>query len=106
MAKSKYKVWLTVKDCYGNKKELDGGNIVLDLDTEDIDDIATAVKDNIAIDTKTPVYVPKVTPDNMLKFKLTDEITAEELEFDIDKSNDWNETDSTTGSSYVWEPMQ
>ena len=26
-----YKVWLTVKDSYGNTKEIDGGNINVDL---------------------------------------------------------------------------
>ncbi len=28
---AKYKVWLTVKDSYGNTKELDGGNISVDF---------------------------------------------------------------------------
>lgn len=28
-----YKVWLTVKDSYGNTKEVDGGTINVDLDT-------------------------------------------------------------------------
>ncbi len=28
-----YKVWLTVKDCYGNTKEVDGGTINVDLAT-------------------------------------------------------------------------
>ena len=52
------------------------------------------------------VYVPEVTADNMLVFTLTDEITDERLEFDIDKSNNWDETDNTVGSNYIWEPMQ
>ena len=52
------------------------------------------------------VYVPEVTPDNMLVFTLTDEATEERLEFDIDKSNNWDETDNTVGSNYIWEPMQ
>ena len=103
---AKYKVWLTVKDVYGNTKELDGGNIEINLEDEDVDAIIDNIKDNIALETKSPVYVPEVTPDNMLKFKLTDEATEKELEFDIDKSNDWNKLDNTTGSSYVWEPMQ
>lgn len=104
---AKYKVWLTVKDSYGNTKELDGGNVDINLDEEDVDTIVDSIKDNIVVDAKSPVYVPEVTPNNMLKFKLTDEATEEELEFDIDKSNDWNETeDGTTGSSYVWEPMK
>ena len=103
---AKYKVWLTVKDSYGNFRELDGGNIDVNLDEEDVDTIVDSIKENIAIEAKSPVYVPEVTPDNMLKFKLTEEATEEELEFDIDKTNDWNKIDNTTGSSYVWEPMQ
>lgn len=103
---AKYKVWLTVKDSYGNTKELDGGNVDINLDEEDVDNIVDSIKDNIVIDAKSPVYVPEVTADNMLKFKLTDEATEEELEFDIDKSNDWNDMDHTEGSSFVWEPMK
>jgi hypothetical protein len=103
---AKYKVWLTVKDSYGNTKELDGGNIDLDLDKDDVENIIDNIKDNITVEAKTPVYVPEVTSNNMLKFKLTDEATEEELAFDIDKSNDWNNIDHTTGSNYVWEPMQ
>ena len=37
---AKYKVWLTVKDRYGNTKEIDGGNISVGLDgltQEDLD---------------------------------------------------------------------
>lgn len=106
---AKYKVWLTVKDNYGNTKELDGGNIDINLDAEDVENIVDNLKDNITLDTKSPVYVPEVTPDNMLKFKLTEksgEELKEELEYDIDKSNDWNKLDGTTGSSYVWESMK
>ena len=103
---AKYKVWLTVKDSYGNTKELDGGNVDINLDEEDVDNIVDNLKDNITIETKSPVYVPEVTSDNILKFKLKEEAEKEELEFDIDKSNDWNEMDGTTGSSFVWERMQ
>jgi hypothetical protein len=106
MAKAKYKVWVTVKDNYGNTKELDGGNVDINLDEDAVDTIIDNIKDNITIETKSPVYVPEVTQDNMLKFKLTDEATIEELEFDIDKSNDWNKIEQTSGSNYVWEPMQ
>ena len=106
MAKAKYKVWLTVKDNYGNTKELDGGNVDINLAEDAVDDIIEGIKDNITIENKSPVYVPEVTSDNMLKFKLTDEATEEELEFDIDKSNDWNDLDHTEGSSFVWEPMK
>lgn len=104
---AKYKVWLKVKDSYGNTKELDGGNIDINLNTEDVETIVDSIKDSITVETKSPVYVPEVTPDNMLKFKLTDEVTKEELEFDIDKSNDWNSMDTnTTSSSYAWEQME
>lgn len=106
MATATYKVWLTVKDSYGNTKELDGGNIDINLGKEEVDTIVDTLKDNITIEAKSPVYVPQVTQDNVLKFNLVDEASEKELAFDIDKSNDWNEMDSTTGSNYVWEPMQ
>ena len=117
-----YKVVLTVKDSYGNLKEVDSGSInvgLADLTDDELADIEKSLLekyvtdaeleetlDNLTIDTKTPVYVPEVTPDNILVFTLQDEASEERLEFDIDKSNDWNETDNTTGSSYIWEPMQ
>ena len=94
-----YKVWLTVKDRYGAIKELDGGNIEINQDKlteEDLNEIKATI----------PVYVPDVTPDNMLVYTLEHGETAERLEFDIDKSNNWNETDDTVSSSYVWEQMQ
>ena len=93
---AKYKVWLTVKDRYGSLKELDAGNIEVEnkLSDEDISKL------------KVPVYVPDVTPNNILKYTLTDDTAEKVLEFDIDKSNDWNATDATVGSSYMWEPMQ
>lgn len=103
---AKYKVWLTVKDSYGKTKELDGGEVDINLDEEDVDNIVDNLKDNISVEVNAPVYVPTVTQNNILKFKLHEEATEEELAFDIDKSNDWNETDGTTGSSYLWEPMQ
>ena len=103
---AKYKVWLTVKDSYGNTKELDGGNVDINLDEEDVDTIVDNIKDNITLETKSPVYVPEVTQDNILKFKLTEEATEEELEFDIDKSNDWDKTEQTAGSNYLWELMK
>lgn len=54
----------------------------------------------------TMVYVPEVTADNILVFTLQEGETEERLEFDIDKSNDWSETDNTMGSNYIWEPMK
>lgn len=45
---AKYKVWLTVKDSYGNAKEIDGGVINVDLGLaelgqEDVSQIAEAL---------------------------------------------------------------
>jgi hypothetical protein len=94
-----YKVWLTVKDRYGNTKELDGGNINISQDKltdEDINEIKNAI----------PVYVPNLEPDNTLVYSLEHGKTEDRLEFDIDKTNDWDSIDNTNGSSYVWEPMQ
>jgi hypothetical protein len=94
-----YKVWLTVKDRYRCTKELDGGNIEINQDKLTEEDL-NEIKESL------PVYVPEVTEDNMLVYTLEHGETKEKLEFDIDKSNDWDEMDGTTGSSYVWEPMQ
>jgi hypothetical protein len=94
-----YKVLLTVKDRYGYKKELDGGTIEVnpdDLTEGDLDKIKEVL----------PVYVPDLKQDNMLVYTLEHGETKERLEFDIDKSNDWNAIEHTHGSSYVWEPMQ
>ena len=41
--KKLYKVWLTVKDNYGNLKELDGGTIGVDLNQEVLDQIENAL---------------------------------------------------------------
>ena len=105
---AEYKIVLTVKDRYGNIKEVDGGNVDINLEENDIENIVDNLKDNISVEVenKSPVYVPEVTADNMLKFTRTEGITEDELEFDIDKSNDWNEIDHTTGSSFIWEPMK
>jgi hypothetical protein len=94
-----YKVWLTVKDRYGCTKELDSGNIEIAQDKLTDEDL-NEIKESL------PVYVPDVTQDNMLVYTLEHGETKERLEFDIDKSNDWNCIDNTVGSSYIWEPMQ
>lgn len=96
---AKYKVTLTVKDRYGATKELDAGTIGINSEGLTDEDLNKIKKD-------IPVYVPDVADDNMLVYTLEKGETKERLEFDIDKSNDWNEIDGTTGSSYVWEPMK
>jgi hypothetical protein len=114
-----YKVKLTVKDRYGSVKHIDGGLIDVGLDglTEkdfnDIEEILPLenyvtkeeIKDYVP-EQKSPVYVPTVTPNNMLVFDLKDTADKEKLVYDIDKTNDWNKLDGTNGSSYMWEPMQ
>jgi hypothetical protein len=39
-----YKVWLTVRDSYGNIKELDGGNINFDFSELTSEDVSKIVK--------------------------------------------------------------
>lgn len=41
--KKLYKVWLTVKDNYGNLKELDGGTIGVDLNADILNQIEEAL---------------------------------------------------------------
>ena len=115
-----YKVWLTVKDSYGNTKELDGGTIDVDLGKV-AEDVKGQIEETSGFVTKTEleetlddyipeikpaVYVPNVTQNNILEFNLQDKASEEHLEFDIDKTNDWNEMENTVSSNYVWEPMQ
>ena len=95
-----YKVWLTIKDSYGNTKEIDGGNISIDRDKLTEEDLKI-------IKEAAPVYVPDVTQDNMLIYTLEQDKKEERLEFDIDKSNDWTETgnQATGQTGYFWEKM-
>ncbi len=87
-------------------------NIILDEETNTIQLSANGIPIGEAVDRdgasvgKGGIYVPNVTIDNMLTFTLQDSPDEEYLEFDIDKSNDWNETDGTMSSNYKWEPMQ
>lgn len=99
MATATYKVLLTVKDRYGRTKELNGGRIDINHDKLTDEDL-NELKESL------PVYVPHVTPNNMLEYTLEHGETDEKLVFDIDKTNDWNDTDNTVGSNYMWEPMQ
>ena len=96
---AKYKVTLTVKDRYGATKEIESGTIDVNqeqLTEEDINELKAHM----------PVYVPEVTENNMLVYTLEHGATQDRLEFDIDKSDDWDKIDGTSGSSYVWERMQ
>ncbi len=46
---AKYKVWLTVKDSYGNTKEVDGGTINVDLATLTPDEI-TQIEEHLPLE--------------------------------------------------------
>lgn len=52
------------------------------------------------------IYVPNVTPDNILEFTLQNTPAEDHYEFDIDVSNNWvdDETgDDAANSNYIWE---
>lgn len=96
---AKYKVRLTVKDRYGCTKELDGGTIEINQDKLTDEDLNN-IKESL------PVYVPDVTAENQLIYTLERGETQERLEFDIDRSNDWNEMgNATSAAGFVWESM-
>lgn len=70
-----YKVWLTVKDAYGNTKEVDGGTINVDL--------ATLTPDEVnQIESALPLedYVKKTTFDTELELYATDKEVAHAVE--------------------------
>lgn len=88
-------------------------NIILDEETNTIQLSANGVpigdavgRDGENVSGGTSVYVPNVTADNMLTFTLQENPEEEYLEFDIDASNNWNPTDGTVASNYVWSPME
>ena len=89
-----YKVLLTVKDRYGSQKELDAGRIEVD----------TRLSDEDLSRLDLPVYVPDINNDE-LKYSLVYGETAKELIFDIDRSNEWDDTTNSGKSNYIWEPM-
>ena len=69
---STYNVWLTVKDRYGNIKELNGGNIEVSQDKLTEEDL-NEIKESL------PVYVPEVTPENTLVYTLEHGKTEDQL---------------------------
>ena len=90
---AKYKVWLTVKDSYGNTKELDGGDISVNftgLTEEDISQIEEALPleeylkksetDYLATDTEVSDVVAEATTNTVkysgFKFRNTTEGTG------------------------------
>jgi predicted ATP-dependent endonuclease of OLD family len=95
-----YKVQLTVKDSYGNIKNIDGGTITIDRDQLTEEDLKV-------IKEAAPVYVPKVTQDKLV-YTLEQGKKENCLEFDIDQSNDWAETgtQNDSQSGYFWEQMK
>ena len=95
----------TEMNMYLNDTKAD--NIVVNKDAKTIQLTANGVPIGDVVDIGSGgVYIPNVTADNMLTFTLQDKPTEEYMEFDIDKTNDWNAMESTVSSNYVWEPMK
>lgn len=62
-----YKVWLTVKDSYGNTKEVDGGTINVDLATLTPDEV-TQIEEALPLEN----YIKRENLDSELKHYATD----------------------------------
>lgn len=62
-----YKVWLTVKDSYGNTKEVDGGTINVDLATLTPDEV-TQIEDALPLED----YIKREHLDTELEHYATD----------------------------------
>ena len=72
-----YKVWLTVKDRYGNTKEIDGGNINVEFDKltqEDLD----MIEDNLPLEDYLKKSELQTAPE--LDFLATDVEVKEQLD--------------------------
>ena len=69
-----YKVWLTVKDSYGNTKEIDGGNINVDLATLTPDEV-TQIEENLPFED----YLKKSDIDTELDHFATDKEVQQEI---------------------------
>ena len=70
-----YKVWLTVKDSYGNTKEIDGGTINVDLATLTPDEI-TQIEDALPLEN----FITKTELDTELDAYATDTEVSEAVE--------------------------
>ena len=62
-----YKVWLTVKDSYGNTKEVDGGTINVDLATLTHDEV-TQIEEALPLED----YIKRENLDSELEHYATD----------------------------------
>lgn len=70
-----YKVWLTVKDSYGNTKEIDGGTINVDLATLTPDEI-NQIEDALPLEN----FITKTELDTELDAYATDTEVSEAVE--------------------------
>lgn len=70
-----YKVWLTVKDSYGNTKEIDGGTINVDLATLTPDEI-NQIEDALPLEN----FITKTELDTELDAYATDTEVFEAVE--------------------------
>lgn len=70
-----YKVWLTVKDSYGNTKEVDGGTINVDLATLTPDEV-TQIEDALPLED----YIKRENLETELDAYATDKEVAHAVE--------------------------
>lgn len=82
-----YKVWLTVKDKYGNTKEVDGGTINVDLATLTPDEVSN-IEEALPLED----YVTKVDLDSELTAYATDEEISNEVAQKVTEAVDNKET--------------
>lgn len=73
-----YKVWLTVKDSYGNTKEVDGGTINVDLATLTPDEV-TQIEEALPLED----YIKRENLDSELEHYATDK----ELEHTVEHND-------------------
>lgn len=71
-----YKVWLTVKDSYGNTKEVDGGTINVDLATLTPDEV-TQIEEELPLEN----YIKRENLDSELKHYATDKELEHAIEY-------------------------
>lgn len=81
-----YKVWLTVKDSYGNIKEVDGGTIDVNVDLELTPDEVSRIEEALPLED----YIKRENLDVELEAYATDEDIKEVKQNKSIKYSDFN----------------